>query len=99
MLPGDTTITAEKTGFLRSMHGQVLIAILLGIAVGALWPAFGASLKPLGDAFIKLIQMVIGPVILPTTLNRSSGILGWSVWTRISSMLPLLCELTGVPAK
>jgi aerobic C4-dicarboxylate transport protein len=62
----ETPVPARKTGFLASMHGQVLIAILLGIAVGALWPAFGASLKPLGDFFIKLVKMVIAPVIFLT---------------------------------
>jgi aerobic C4-dicarboxylate transport protein len=62
-----------KKGFLRSMHGQVLIAILLGIAVGALWPAFGAALKPLGDAFIKLVKMVIAPVIFLTVTTGIAG--------------------------
>ena len=70
MISGETQ---AKTGFLRSMHGQVLIAILLGIAVGALWPAFGASLKPLGDAFIKLVTMVIAPVIFLTVTTGISG--------------------------
>ena len=45
---------------------QVLIGIVLGLLVGALWPETGASLKPLGDAFIKLIKMVIAPVIFCT---------------------------------
>jgi len=68
-----TSETQASTGFLRSMHGQVLIAIMLGIAVGALWPAFGASLKPLGDAFIKLVKMVIAPVIFLTVTTGISG--------------------------
>ena len=45
---------------------QVLIGIVLGLAVGALWPAFGESLRPLGDGFIKLVKMVIAPVIFCT---------------------------------
>jgi len=69
----DIERTLARTGFLRSMHGQVLIAILLGIAVGALWPAFGASLKPLGDAFIKLVKMVIAPVIFLTVTTGIAG--------------------------
>ena len=72
MRPGET-VEPAKTGFLRSMHGQVLIAILLGIAVGAMWPTFGASLKPLGDAFIKLVKMVIAPVIFLTVTTGISG--------------------------
>ncbi len=51
---------------LRVLYVQVLIAVVLGIAVGALWPTFGASLKPLGDAFVKLIKMAVAPVIFCT---------------------------------
>jgi aerobic C4-dicarboxylate transport protein len=51
---------------LRVLYVQVLIGVALGVLVGALWPAFGASLKPLGDAFIKLIKMAIAPVIFCT---------------------------------
>src|ERR1035437_9546760 len=57
----------------RRWHGilyvQVLIAIGLGIAVGALWPAFGKSLKPLGDAFINLVKMLISPIIFCTVVH------------------------------
>jgi aerobic C4-dicarboxylate transport protein len=51
---------------LRSLYGQVLIAIAVGVAIGAIWPHVGVSLKPLGDAFIKLIKLVIAPVIFCT---------------------------------
>jgi aerobic C4-dicarboxylate transport protein len=43
--------------------------MLLGILVGHFFPAFGASLKPLGDAFIKLIKMIIAPVIFFTVVT------------------------------
>jgi aerobic C4-dicarboxylate transport protein len=51
---------------LKSLYVQVLIAIALGILVGALWPSVGVALKPLGDGFIKLIKVVIAPVIFCT---------------------------------
>ena len=51
---------------LRVLYVQVLIAIVLGVAVGALWPSTGAALKPLGDGFVKLIKMAIAPVIFCT---------------------------------
>jgi len=51
---------------LRLLYVQVLLGIALGILVGWLWPQFGASLKPLGDAFVKLIKMLIAPVIFCT---------------------------------
>jgi len=52
--------------YLRLLYVQVLIGVLLGVAVGALWPHFGAALKPLGDVFIKLIKMAVAPVIFCT---------------------------------
>ena len=52
--------------FLRVLYVQVLIAIVVGVAVGALWPHAGVALKPLGDAFVKLIKMGIAPVIFCT---------------------------------
>ncbi len=51
------------------LYVQVLAAVALGIAVGALWPETGASLKPLGDAFVKLVKMIIGPVIFCTVVT------------------------------
>jgi aerobic C4-dicarboxylate transport protein len=52
--------------FLKILYVQVLIAIALGILVGALWPHAGEALKPLGDGFIRLIKMLIAPVIFCT---------------------------------
>ncbi|MCI2416431.1 C4-dicarboxylate transporter DctA [Saccharopolyspora sp. K220] len=48
---------------LSSLFVQVLIAAVVGIAVGHLWPDFGGALKPVGDGFIRLIKMVIAPLI------------------------------------
>ena len=56
-------------GFLRKIYWQVLIAIALGAIFGAIWPASGAAMKPLGDAFIALIRMMIGPVIFCTIVH------------------------------
>ncbi|WP_162136391.1 dicarboxylate/amino acid:cation symporter [Caulobacter sp. AP07] len=51
---------------MRTLYVQVLIAIALGVVVGAIWPKVGVELKPLGDAFIKLVKLVIAPVIFLT---------------------------------
>jgi aerobic C4-dicarboxylate transport protein len=48
------------------LYIQVLVAVGLGIVIGVVAPAFGASLKPLGDAFIKLVKMMIAPIIFCT---------------------------------
>jgi aerobic C4-dicarboxylate transport protein len=58
-----------RSAWYRSLYGQVIIAMILGILVGHFFPAFGASLKPLGDAFIKLIKMIIAPVIFCTVVT------------------------------
>lgn len=52
----------------RSLYVQVIIAIVLGILVGALFPKFGEGLKPLGDLFVKLIKMIIAPIIFATVV-------------------------------
>src|ERR1700759_1024889 len=53
----------------RKIYVQVLLAIFIGIAFGAIWPNAGAAMKPLGDAFISLIRMMIGPVIFCTIVH------------------------------
>lgn len=52
----------------RHLYAQVLVGIALGVLVGWLWPSFGAALKPLGDAFIKLVKMMIAPIIFTTVV-------------------------------
>jgi aerobic C4-dicarboxylate transport protein len=59
-------LRANAVRHLKSIYVQVLIAIALGVLVGALWPRIGVAAKPLGDAFIKLIKLVIAPVIFCT---------------------------------
>ncbi len=49
--------------FFNSLFGRVVIALVVGIAVGAIFPHFAQSLRPLGDGFLKLIKMVIGPIV------------------------------------
>ena len=50
----------------RNLTFQVLVAIVLGILVGAFFPDTAARLKPIGDVFISMIKMVIAPVIFLT---------------------------------
>jgi aerobic C4-dicarboxylate transport protein len=49
--------------FFGKLYVQVLIGVLAGGVLGVLYPQFAADLKPLGDAFIRLIKMVFAPVI------------------------------------
>ncbi|MBS0434526.1 MAG: C4-dicarboxylate transporter DctA [Proteobacteria bacterium] len=54
---------------LKLLYVQVLIGLAAGIAVGHYWPEFGAALKPLGDAFVKLVKMMIAPIVFCTIVS------------------------------
>ncbi|MDP0926343.1 C4-dicarboxylate transporter DctA [Paracoccus onubensis] len=57
----------------RSLFGQVCIALVLGVIVGFFAPAFAASLKPLGDGFIKLIKMLIPAIVFCVVVHGIAG--------------------------
>ncbi len=64
-----------KTPLYAHLYFQVIVAITIGILLGHFYPDIGTSMKPLGDAFIKLVKMIIAPVIF---LTVSTGIAGMS---------------------
>jgi len=51
------------------LYVQVIIAIVLGVLIGHLFPDVGKALKPLGDGFISLIKMMIAPIIFCTVVH------------------------------
>ncbi|RAK62558.1 C4-dicarboxylate transporter DctA [Phenylobacterium kunshanense] len=55
------------------LYLQVLVAIALGALIGHFAPATGEAMKPLGDAFIKLVKMIIAPVIFLTVVTGIAG--------------------------
>ncbi|WP_369915720.1 dicarboxylate/amino acid:cation symporter [Xanthomonas sp. NCPPB 3005] len=59
--------------FYRQLYFQVVVAIVLGALLGHFEPAFAEKLKPLGDAFIKLVKMIIAPVIFLTIVTGIAG--------------------------
>jgi aerobic C4-dicarboxylate transport protein len=59
--------------FFRSLFGQVVIALLLGATLGLLVPDFAVKLKPLGDAFIKLIKMIIPVLVFCVVVHGIAG--------------------------
>jgi aerobic C4-dicarboxylate transport protein len=59
--------------FFKILYIQVLIAITIGVLLGAFYPDFAVQLKPLGDAFIKLIKMMIAPIIFCTIVTGIAG--------------------------
>ena len=59
--------------FLRSLFGQVLLALVVGVIVGFTVPDFAVKLKPLGDAFIKLIKMIIPVLVFCVVVHGIAG--------------------------
>ena len=57
----------------RHLYVQVLLAIAAGILLGHFYPDAGKAMKPLGDAFIKLIKMIIAPIIFCTVVIGIAG--------------------------
>ena len=55
--------------FTKSLFGQVMVALVLGVIVGMFWPDFAAQMKPLGDGFIKLIKMIIAPLVFGVVVH------------------------------
>jgi aerobic C4-dicarboxylate transport protein len=59
--------------FFTSIYGQVLLATIVGVAVGHYFPDTGTAMKPFGDAFIKLVRMIVGPIIFCTVVAGIAG--------------------------
>ena len=66
-------VAPEKRPFYRHLYFQVIIAIAAGALLGHFYPQAGEALKPLGDAFIKLVKMIIAPVIFLTIVTGIAG--------------------------
>ncbi|MBA3541893.1 MAG: dicarboxylate/amino acid:cation symporter [Deltaproteobacteria bacterium] len=72
-IPEATLVTPPRKGFVHSLYFRVLVAIALGIVLGVLAPELAVKLKPLGDAFIRLVKMTIAPLIFCTVVVGIAG--------------------------
>jgi aerobic C4-dicarboxylate transport protein len=59
--------------FLRSLFGQVVLALIVGVLVGFAWPESAVKLKPLGDGFIKLVKMIIPVLVFCVVVHGIAG--------------------------
>ncbi|WP_213990287.1 C4-dicarboxylate transporter DctA [Sodalis sp. dw_96] len=74
-IPPTAVVGTQRTRrFYEDLTFQVLAGMVLGIAVGALAPDIGRTLKPLGDVFIRLIQMVVGLIIFCTVTHGIASV-------------------------
>ena len=58
---------------LKQLWFQVVVAMVAGVLLGWLRPSLGQEMKPLGDAFIALVRMIIAPVIFCTVVHGVAG--------------------------
>jgi proton glutamate symport protein len=52
---------------------QILIGLALGVVIGYVWPWLGKDIKPLADAFLKMIKMIIAPLLFSTLVVGIAG--------------------------
>ncbi|SAL70455.1 C4-dicarboxylate transporter DctA [Caballeronia arvi] len=80
-----TVAVTKKLPWYRKLGMQVLLALVIGIVVGLLFPKFGAQLKVLGDIFLALIKAGVAPLVFLTIVHgiasagdvKSAGRVGW----------------------
>lgn len=53
---------------------QILLGLILGILFGHFFPAWGEGVKPLGDAFIRMIKMIVVPIVFATVILGVAGV-------------------------
>ncbi len=66
---------APSVGRSRMPHltTQIFIGLVIGIVIGYAWPAAGVAVKPLADAFLRMIKMIIAPLIFSTLVVGIAG--------------------------
>jgi aerobic C4-dicarboxylate transport protein len=71
--PPVAAAAARRKPFYRTLWGQVLVGVAVGIALGLVSPSTGEAMQPLGTAFIRLITMIIPLVIFCTIAAGIAG--------------------------
>lgn len=94
---------SKKLPWYRKLGMQVLLALVIGIALGLLFPKFGAQLKVLGDIFLALIKAGVAPLVFLTIVHgiasagdvKSAGRVGWRsiVYFEVVSTVALMVGL------
>jgi len=64
---------ARASRRLPSLTTQILIGLAAGVVVGAIWPGAGVAVKPLADAFLRMIKMIIAPLLFSTLVAGIAG--------------------------
>jgi proton glutamate symport protein len=62
-----------RTSRIPDVTTQIFIGLILGILVGYFWPSFGVAIKPIADAFLRMIKMIIAPLLFATLVVGIAG--------------------------
>ncbi len=63
----------SRTGRMPGLTTQIFVGLLIGIAIGHFWPSFGVDIKPVADAFLRMIKMIIAPLLFSTLVVGIAG--------------------------
>jgi aerobic C4-dicarboxylate transport protein len=64
---------SSRAPLYNSLFVQVVAGLVLGIILGVAVPDFAISLKILSDAFLKLIQMIVAPIVFCVVVHGIAG--------------------------
>ena len=76
MIADSADYVSQKRGrpLYKDLSVQILVAMLLGVLAGYLWPESADAMKPLGDLFIKLVRMLVAPIIFCTVVHGIASV-------------------------
>src|SRR3981189_157192 len=95
---GKATPASRKIPFYRVLWVQVLVAMSLAIVLGSVAPARAVAMKPLGDAFIRVITMIITLIIFCTVVTGIAGMENLKKVGRVGGMALLYFEIVSTIA-
>jgi aerobic C4-dicarboxylate transport protein len=72
MQAGSAVVVPRKPLY-SHLYFQVVTAIIIGVLLGYFYPQVAEQMKPFGDAFIKMIKMLIAPIIFCTVVHGIAG--------------------------
>jgi aerobic C4-dicarboxylate transport protein len=94
----DRPMESQRARWYSELYVQVLVGIAVGIAIGWAAPHAGEALRPLGDAFLKMIKMVIGLVIFCTVVSGIGGMTNLKKVGRVGGRALLYFEIVSTLA-
>src|SRR6202453_208615 len=94
----EISVQPQRRPIYKSLSAQVLFAILIAIVLGYISPAKAIAMKPLGDAFIRLITMIIALVIFCTVVSGIAGMQDMKKVGRVGGKALLYFEIVSTIA-